>query len=85
MWAYAHAQKINIPVSMVTAADTPIFRVFFFFFFFFFLENFHAESPDNRGSTVGSRLWVIQLSLAQFNCAYLSSTEPVSSSKQVVN
>ncbi len=40
MWASAHAQKMNIPVSMVTAADT----------FFFFLKR--ISMPDNRGSTV---------------------------------
>ncbi len=55
MWASAHAQKMNIPVSMVTAADTPILKEKFF------LEDFHAGQsievpdnggPDNRGSTV---------------------------------
>ncbi len=35
MWASAHAQKINIPVSMVTVAYTPIFIIF--------------EVPDNGG------------------------------------
>ncbi len=49
MWASAHAQKMNIPVSMVTAVDTPIFRVFLLLFF---LENFHAESPDNGGPDI---------------------------------
>ncbi len=52
MWASAHAQKIYISVSMVTAVDTPIFR-----------ENCQAGykvpdngGPDNRGSTVPQNL-----------------------------
>ncbi len=47
MWASAHAQKINIPVSMVTYVDTPIFRK---------LATPDKVSdngePDNGGSTV---------------------------------
>ncbi len=47
---------MNIPVSMVTAADT-IFRYFFFFFFFRefpcrIIEVPDNRGPDNRGSTV---------------------------------
>ncbi len=52
MWAFAHAQKINIPVSMVTAADTPIFRVFFIEFPCRIIEVPDNGVPDNRGSTV---------------------------------
>ncbi len=56
MWASAHAQKMNIPVSIVTAADTPIFRVFYFIFFREFpcriIEIPDNRGPDNRGSTV---------------------------------
>ncbi len=44
MWPSAHAQKINTPVSMVTAAETPIFRDKKLFF----LEK--IAMPDNRGS-----------------------------------
>ncbi len=54
MWASVHAQKMNIPVSMVTAADTPIFRVFFFFKGFpcRIIEIPDNGGPDNGGSTV---------------------------------
>ncbi len=53
MWASAHVQKMNIPVSMVTAADTPIFRVFFFREFpCRIIEVPDNGGPDNRGSTV---------------------------------
>ncbi len=58
MWAAAHAQKMNIPVSMVTAADTPIFREIFKIIFFFrefscrIIEVPDNRGPDNRGSTV---------------------------------
>ncbi len=54
MWAFAHAQKINIPVSMVTAADTPIFRDYLFFREFpcRIIEVPDNGGPDNRGSTV---------------------------------
>ncbi len=48
MWASAHVQKMNIPVSMVTAADTQRF-----FYIYIFLENFHAEVPDNGGPDNG--------------------------------
>ncbi len=50
MWAFAHAQKMDIPVSMVTAADTPIFR--FYFFSCRIIEVPDNGGPDNRGSTV---------------------------------
>ncbi len=54
MWASAHAQKMNIPVSMVTAAGTP--RVFFGFFFREFpcriIEVPDNGGPGNGGSTV---------------------------------
>ncbi len=47
---------MNIPVSMVTAADTPIFREFFSHFFREFscriIEVPDNGGPDNRGSTV---------------------------------
>ncbi len=63
MWAAAHAQKMNIPVSMVTAADTPIFRDFFYIFFREFscriIEVPDNGGPDNRGSTVIQHIKII--------------------------
>ncbi len=56
MWASAHAQKMNIPVSMVTAADTPIFRGKKITFFIFFFREFPCriiEVPDNGGPDNG--------------------------------
>ncbi len=52
MWASAHAQKMNITVSMVTAADTPIFRFFFRGFPCRIIEIPDNGGTDNRGSTV---------------------------------
>ncbi len=52
MWAFAHAQKMNIPVSMVTAADMPIFREFFFREFSCRIIESGKGGSDNRGSTV---------------------------------
>ncbi len=46
MWASEHAQKIYIPVSMVTAADTPIIRELVM------PDNREVPGPDNGGSTV---------------------------------
>ncbi len=55
MWASANAQTMNIPLSMVTAADKPIFREFYFPCRI--IEVPDNGGPDNRGSTVCDYNW----------------------------
>ncbi len=65
MWASAHAQKISIPVSIVTAADTPIFKEFFIIIFFLFFRELPCRKINGGQNNLGSTVFYLIMQIGQ--------------------